>query len=331
VNRLLFGIAFIGQTSAGLLASSVALVVTRGCEGTVPDASASPDSGIETSDLGSCANLLECVRAAEPSAAVSVAQVYGVRGACWDTEPADVCTRACVDSLEPFHERYPSVPACALCRGDEDCGGSTPACDTQINFECTECVNDSHCPATTPACVYQICEECSHDDHCPADRPRCDLSSFACEECVEDADCATTEYCENFQRCVPYTAPSQSFAFSDCERLPYQDPDQFNNPIEGFVVSWSPASARVRYELSVAVDGERLVDWTEHEYVLAATMTEEDLYFREECHTARESCPWESTWVRRVYRVTARNSLGAVTAYCSVDSGFSHYWPRRGP
>ena len=107
--------------------------------------------GGATPQTSTCMQYIDCVRDVAPSMAVSTTPVYGPDGACWKTEPAEVCSRACRESLERLHGIHRTSAACGLCRSNAECSGATPVCDLP-SFECVRCTTDEHCGGSTPTC-----------------------------------------------------------------------------------------------------------------------------------------------------------------------------------
>jgi hypothetical protein len=158
-------------------------------------ASSCNSGGAPTSQVNTlvtpCDHYIACVRQVAPEQAVMASALYALGGQCFNTQPQDVCERACTASMKPLHAANPTAAACALCAADADCSGTTPACDT-TKGECVACVHDAQCSGATPACdtTRGVCVACNTSAQCAATET-CDSASHTCMACSAPNSCGT--------------------------------------------------------------------------------------------------------------------------------------------
>lgn len=150
-----------------------------------------------------CTRFLSCVYAVAPDQAAGASAAYGPDGACWKTQDRDACSKGCSTGLVGLHKVHASESACALCSSDEDCSGSTPACD-KTHGDCVACTSNVHCGGSTPICDTKqgACVACTSDSQCKAPTSACDLTAHECVECTASTQCGGRRECLPTHRCA---------------------------------------------------------------------------------------------------------------------------------
>lgn len=96
------------------------------------------------------------------------------------------------------------------CCSDDQCSGSTPACENLDTNTCKECVNNDYCTAGTDSlCANYSCVECTSNSNCTAPDSLCVSGQCVCapdptctgRACTTSADC-TNGTCPD-GRCMP--------------------------------------------------------------------------------------------------------------------------------
>jgi hypothetical protein len=187
-------------------------VCTRGkCVAPTTSTSSSGAGGQTGEDA--CTRFVACSFQVAPATAASTSAAYGPGGACWTTQAADACRQACQTGLEALHAANPGVSQCALCQSDPDCGGATPACDSNTG-ECVPCTSDANCQAPTTHCDVG-----THSCVMPPCQPTGTCGSMKCgtvpDGCGGLIDCGA---CDDFNDCT-----ADSCVAGQCKHVPEAD------------------------------------------------------------------------------------------------------------